>query len=173
MFKSFVVWGCAGLCLLLSPKMTLAQANQLEIRPEALTQGSSSQNELTPLELNQFSQAIKQLQILELKNQQRMTAAIKDEGLEPERYVEIEQTARNRSFRPETPITSEEEEKFVKAATRIQEIWQEAQPKREKAVTTQGLTLERFAQINQIVAQNPDLQKQVEQMTGMTAQPTN
>ncbi|MGK7943942.1 MAG: DUF4168 domain-containing protein [Microcystaceae cyanobacterium] len=166
MFKSLVVWGCAGLCLLLAPKMALGQANQLEIRPDALTQGESSQNQLSPLELNQFSQAIKQLQTLEMRNQQKMTAAIKDEGLSPERYVEIENTARDRTFQPETPVTSEEEEKFIKAATRIQEIWQEAQPKREKAVTTQGLTIERFAQINQIVGQDPALQKQIQQIIG-------
>ncbi len=167
MLKSMIVWGCAGLCVILSPTMAQAQARQLQIAPEALSQTSSSQNgSITPLELNQFSQAIKQLQIIELRNQRRMTAAIKDEGLEPERFVEIEESVRTRNVNPENPITPEEQEKYIKAATRVQEIWQEAQPKREKAVTMQGLTLQRFAQINQIISQDPDLQKQLQQIVG-------
>lgn len=166
MLKSMIVSGCVSLCLILSPSIVQAQATQLQGSPNASSQGGSGQNQLSPLEINQFSQAIKQLQAIEIKNQQKMLAAIKDAGLSPERYMEIEKSARDRSYKPETPITPDEEEKFIKVATKLQEIWQEAQPKREKAVTTQGLTIERFAQINDIVAKDPALQKQVQQIVG-------
>ncbi len=165
MLRFIILGGCVSIGMMLSPVVVQAQARQLEIAPEALPSATAN-SQITPLELNQFSQVIKQLQALEIKNQKKMTDAIKAEGLKPERFVEIEDSIRDPASQPENPITAEEKEKYIKAATRLQEIWQEAQPKREKAVTTQGLTLQRFAQINQVVSQDPALQKQVQQIVG-------
>ncbi|PZV15149.1 MAG: hypothetical protein DCF22_07810 [Leptolyngbya sp.] len=115
----------------------------------------------SPLELQQFAQAIKQLRKVEMETQKKMAEALKEEGLTPPRFQEIGQRQDN----PDSPLTADisakEQQQFDKALAKINQIQQDASPKQNRAVTFQGLTLERFNQIGRAIEQNPTLKRQL------------
>jgi hypothetical protein len=149
--------------LLLLP-MTIAQSYAQSPSPSSTTQVISlprANGLASPLELQQFAQAIKQLRKVEMETQKKMAEALKEEGLSPSRFQEIGQRQDN----PDSPLTVDispkEQQQFDKALAKINQIQQDAAPKQNRAVTLQGLTLERFNQIGRAIEQNPALKRQL------------
>jgi len=157
-----IVGGGVGILLSFFPGM--AQAQTPQPNPQVLAQVFAPRGTgetVSPLELQQFAQALKQLQRVEMEAQQKMVEALKTENLSPQRFGEIGQQRENPDFQVSTAISSAEQERFDKALTKIRTIQQEAAPKRSRAVTLQGLTVERFNQIGQVVDRNPALKEQL------------
>lgn len=160
--KRKIAGGLVGTLLFLS--MTGAPSQAQSPSPTSTNQVLSlpkSNGLASPLELQQFTQAVKQLQKVEMEMQQKMAEALKGEGLSPPRFQEIGQRQDN----PDSPLTAEisakDQQKFDKALEKIKQIQQDIVPKQNRAVTLQGLTLERFNQIGRAIEQNPSLKRQL------------
>jgi hypothetical protein len=165
MLKSMLLGGLAGTSLLLVPVAVLAQAGQLA-SPQPSTQAASPAS-VTAIELQQFVQAIKQLQVVDRQNQAKMAKVIEEEGLNPQRFSEIGQSLQNPNTPPANPISEEEKQKFQRAIEKMGKIQQESLPKQQRAISMQGLQVERFRQIDIAVQQDPVLKKRVQQMLGL------
>jgi Domain of unknown function (DUF4168) len=152
------------LLTLLAPLEARAQANRL-LAPSATSPSVSAAPAITPLELQQFVQAIKQVQTIEMESQKQMGELIKKGGLSLERFVEIDKAV-NAGVPPSKPISEDEQKKHQAITLKIQKVWQESQPKKERAVTAQGLTVSRFGEINSQVRSDRTLQEKVKQMLG-------
>ncbi|MEM8777474.1 MAG: DUF4168 domain-containing protein [Cyanobacteria bacterium P01_G01_bin.49] len=162
MFKSIVVGGVIGIVGLSVPinvnaqlKAPLSPNSQLSV---------VSESEIAPLELQQFVQVIKQFQRIEYANQQKVAKAMKKEGLSPERFMEINESQKN--WQSQSDASADEMEKFRNIVVEIKEIMSDAEEKRKKMVETQGLSLKRFLEIEEIVAKDDELQAKVQQMLG-------
>ncbi len=91
-----------------------------------------------------------------------MVEVLKDEDLSPQRFQEIGQQRSNPDSSTSTEISPKEQEHFDKALARMQTIQEESVPKQRRAITLQGLTVERFRQIEQVVSKSPTLKQQVQ-----------
>ncbi len=131
-----------------------------------ITQGISSpgaNGSASPLELQQFAQAIKQLRKVEMEMQQKMGEALKEEGLSPQRFQEIGERQNNINASSTADISVKDQQRFDKALAKINQIQRDAVPKQNRAVTFQGLTLERFNQIGRAIERNPTLKRQFQE----------
>lgn len=120
-----------------------------------------SSGSTSPLELQQFTQAIRQLKRVEMETQQKMAEAIKEERLTPQRFQEIGQRQDDPNFPITADISAKEQQQFDKAIVKVRQIQQDSIPKQNRAITFQGLTLERFNKIGQVIEQNPALKQQL------------
>lgn len=168
MLKSMFLRGLVGISLLLVPVAVRAQAGQLAA-PQPSAQATSPVS-VTSLELQQFVQAIKQLQVVDRQNQQKMAKVLEEEGLSPQRFSEIGQSLQNPGNPPANPISEEEKQKFQNAIQKMEKIQQDSMPKQQRAISMQGLQIERFRQIDIAVQQDPTLKKRVQQMLGLPTQ---
>lgn len=167
MLKPIILGGLVGTSLLLVPVVVRAQAGQLTV-PQSSTQATSPTS-VTPIELQQFVQAIKQLQVVDRQNQQKMAKVLEEEGLSPQRFSEIGQSLQNRTNLA-NPISEAEKQKFEQVIEKMGKIQQESLPKQRRAISMQGLQIERFRQIDVAVQQDPTLRKRVQQMLGKPSQ---
>ena len=111
----------------------------------------------------------KQLQVVDRQNQQKMAKVLQDEGLSPQRFSEIGRSLQ-RGVNPADPISEDEKQKFQRAIEKMGKIQQESLPKQQRAISMQGLQIERFRQIDIAVQQDTTLRKRVEQMLGNPTQ---
>lgn len=161
MLKS-IVGGLIGTLLSLSPLIAQAEGQPFShlILAQIPTLRGESES-VSPLELQQFIQALKQLKRVEMETQEKMIEALKSERLSPQRFQEIGQQQSNPDA-TSTQISPNEQQQFEKALTKIQTIQQEAIPKQSRAVTFQGLTMQRFNQIGRAIEKNPTLKQQLQ-----------
>ena len=158
-----VVGGMVGALLYLPAVVAQPQVQQLS--PQILAQAFPSQGAseaISPLEMQQFVQAVRQMKQVEMEAREKMGKVLKEENLSPQRFQEIGERRNN----PEAPVSSEitpgEQERFDKAVAKIQTIQQETVTKETRAITFQGLTVERFNQIGQAIDKNPALKQQLQ-----------
>ncbi|ACB50702.1 unknown [Crocosphaera subtropica ATCC 51142] len=163
MFKSLVVGGAIAIVGLSIPTVAYGQFNAGSISP-TIEPETAANPKVSPIELQQFVQIIKQFQRIERFTQMQMAKAMKKEGLTPEKFMEINES--QRQLRSESVNSSEDLEKFRKVVVEFQEIMDEAEERRQSTVENQGLELERFLEIEKIVAENQQLQAKVQQMLG-------
>ncbi|EAZ90454.1 DUF4168 domain-containing protein [Crocosphaera chwakensis] len=163
MFKSLVVGGAIAIVGLIIPTSAYGQFNGGSISP-TIEAETVANPQVSPLELQQFVQVIKRFQRIERYMQMQMAKAIKKEGLTPEKFMEINES--QRQLRSESVNSSEDLEKFRKVVVQFREIMDDAEEKRQSTVENQGLELDRFLEIEKIVAGNKQLQSKVEQMLG-------
>lgn len=162
MFKSLVVGSMITIVGLSVPTIAKAQF-EAPLSPNSQL-SVVSESEVSPIELQQFVQVIKQFRRIEYKTQQQMAKVLKKEGLSPDRFMEINQSQQD--WRSQSNASPDEMEKFRKVVVEMKDIMSEAETKRQRTVETQGLELERFLEIEKIVANNKDLQGKVKQMLG-------
>lgn len=158
-----MVGGLIGALLYLSPAVAQNQDPQQDPQflAQAFTQKGAAET-VSLLELQQFAQALNQLRAIEMETQKKITEALKEEKLSPERFQEIGQSSNNPDFSVSTQISPVEQQRFEKALAKIQTIRQEIIPKQSRAITLQGLTVERFSQIGQAIDKNPALKQQLQ-----------
>lgn len=163
MLKSLLLRSLATSFVLLSVGSFPANSQTLTSVPQTvLAQAASS--EVTPEELAKFAEAFKQLRAIEMEAEQRMAQAVQEEGLTPQRFVEIGQSQQGEAPASAAGVSAEEQQQFEKALVKVREILQNTQERKYQAVQSQGLEVERFQEIIAAVQQNPQLKQQVQQM---------
>jgi hypothetical protein len=119
--------------------------------------------------LQKFAKVIPQLQEIQQSAQQQVSEAIQEAGLSEDRFRELytaQQPNAAGASAPQasTPATPQEREAVQQVVTQLETIKSETQTRREQAVTSQGLQLNRFNEILTAVRQDSDLQQQLQQM---------
>ncbi|NBD33753.1 MAG: DUF4168 domain-containing protein [Cyanobacteria bacterium] len=128
---------------------------QVEVKQSAPT-------EVKPEELEKFAAAMQEMRAIQLESRDEISAAIDEEGLSKDRFRAILQAQRNPEV--ETDASEEELQKFESATEQLAQIQKDTQSEMREAVEAQGLDVTRFQQILGIVREDPELQKQVQQM---------
>jgi hypothetical protein len=161
------------------PEEQPAPQGQSQTSPQPQT---SPQAQVSTQEVEQFANAIKQLRTIQEQAQNQADQAIQAQGLTVDRFNEILQTQRGAegsqgsqsqpsSGSSNARVSSEEQQNFNQALSKVSEIQQTTQQQMEQAVQKEGLSIQRFNQIFAAVRQSPDLRQQVEQkLQGGTSQ---
>lgn len=155
-----------GLLSLSFLSVAIASPSQAQSAAQILNQTASVGN-IPALELQQFVQVLKRWKTIDMESQKKMVGVIKAEKMAPERFMEILKQQQNPDVSA-NDISADDKAKFEKIMTKFQEIEEEAIPKKEKAIVSQGLEVQRFAQIQRIIQKDPSLQQRVQQMLGDT-----
>jgi DNA-binding transcriptional MerR regulator len=97
-----------------------------------------------------------------MESRNEMSQALEEIGLSPEVFREILQAKQDPEA--ESDASEEELQKFDSATQELSQIQRETQSDMKEAVESEGLEVARFQQILSAVREQPDLQKQVQQI---------
>jgi hypothetical protein len=117
--------------------------------------------EISDNELKQFVTAFQQIQVINQQTQEAMIKAVKEEGLEVERYNEIQASENDTS--KVTEATAEEMEKYKSAKQKLEKLQIESQPKMQEKIIEAGLTIPRYQEIVNAIQASPELQQKVQE----------
>ena len=115
-------------------------------------------------ELESFVKAAVKVEKIQKESEGEMVKAIQDEGLEPDRFVEINTLQQNPAADTENKVSEKELDNYNKAMKEVQTIQQGVQTEQVKAIEDEGLDVNRYVQIAKAVQQDPDLMKKVQGM---------
>ncbi|MFW5656535.1 MAG: DUF4168 domain-containing protein [Bacteroidota bacterium] len=118
--------------------------------------------EVTDQELKQFASAFLEVQNVDQQAQQNMIDAVEKEGLEVQRYNEIQQAQQNPEQEAGT-ANDEEIKKYESASKEIEKIQGQTQQKMQEKITDEGLTVPRYQEIAAAVQASPELQQKLQQ----------
>lgn len=124
-----------------------------QIPDKAQSQGS----EVSDKELKQFVSTSQHIQVINQQVQQEMVAAVEKEGLQAQRYSEIQQVQQDPN--QETNATDEELKQYESATQKLQKIQIQAQQQIKKKLKDNGLSERRYQEINMALQSNPELQE--------------
>lgn len=163
MLKSLLLRSLAGSFVLFSISSFPAHSQTLTSVPQSVLAQAASPTQVTQDELQKFAEAFKKLRAIEVEAEQRMAQAVQEEGLTPQRFVEIGQSQQSQES-ASSGVSAEEQQKFDKALVKVREILENTETQKYEAVQSQGLEVERFQEIIVAIKANPELKQQVEQM---------
>lgn len=156
-----------------------AQTTSPESSPESQPSGENPtqpQTKVSQEELQQFAQAYKQIQQIRKDSEAKMVEAVQNAGLSPERFIEISKLQQSpqapqaqegqpsQESQQKTEVTSQEQQGFENAKSKILEIRQQSESQMEQAIQKEGLDIPRFNEIVATLQQDPSLRDQVQKM---------
>ncbi|MEX2597196.1 MAG: DUF4168 domain-containing protein [Salibacteraceae bacterium] len=113
-------------------------------------------------ELEQFASAVGQVQMVNQAAQQQMAAAISEEGLSVEKFNEIQQAEQNPTA--EVEANDDQREQYTSCMKSIKAIQMKAQEEMQEKITAEGLSIEKYQEIGNLVQQDPSLQQKVQEL---------
>ncbi|MFO8054427.1 MAG: DUF4168 domain-containing protein [Bacteroidales bacterium] len=126
---------------------------------EGMPEGEAA--DISDEELEKFVDAAMKVQEINQATQQEMMSSVEDEGMEVERYGEIQQSMQNPEA--ESDATDEEMEVFGLINQNLEKIQQESQTKiEEKIDEIPGMSMERYMEISQVIQNDPELQQKMQ-----------
>jgi Domain of unknown function (DUF4168) len=132
--------------------------------------GAPAVTEVSDAELQKFAKVIPALQEIQQTAQQQVSEAIKKAGLTEDRFRELYTAQQSPSgtpaaaAAPASAATPQEQQAVQQVTTQLESIKTQTQTRREQAVRSQGLELNRFNEILAAVRQDSGLQQQLQQM---------
>jgi len=148
-----------SLCAVFGFTAVQAQVNQV---PAQMQQQQQATPDISNEELQKFANAFQKIQVENQKIQQKMIAEIQEEGMEVQRFSEIQQAQQNPE--QEAEMTTEEEKAIENLMPKLQTIQQESQTVMQEKIKSAGLTMNRYQEIAQMIQQNPELQQKLQSM---------
>lgn len=129
-------------------------AKAQEMQAPATTQ---AQADITTAELSKFADAFQEVQVENQAAQQKMMGIIKDEGLDVQRFTEIQKAQMN----PEAEVEATDEELKMHAAVvaELQKMQPALETKMAGIIEDHGLTFDRYKAVAMALQQNKELQK--------------
>ena len=129
------------------------------------TQAAASvkaQTEITTAELNKFADAFQEVQVENQAAQQKMMGIIKNEGLDVQRFTEIQKAQMN----PEAEVEATDEELKMHAAvvTELKKMQPELESKMQAIITDHDLTLDRYKAVAMALQQDKSLQQKFQEI---------
>lgn len=138
-----------------------AQVNQV---PQQMQQQQQQQTipDISDEELQKFANAFQEVQAESQKVQQKMIAKIQEEGMDVQRFSQIQQAQQNPEQKAE--MTAEEEKALENLMPKLQSIQQESQSVMQEKIKAAGLSMARYQEIAQMIQQSPELQQKLKSM---------
>ena len=124
------------------------------------TQAAASvkaQTDVTTAELNKFADAFQEVQVENQAAQQKMMGVIKEEGLDVQRFTEIQKAQMN----PEAKVEATDEELKMHAAVvaELKKMQPALESKMQEIIADHGLTLDRYKAVAMALQQDKSLQQ--------------
>ncbi|MFP4526417.1 MAG: DUF4168 domain-containing protein [Bacteroidales bacterium] len=136
--------------------------------PEEMEEGEEI--EVSEEEIDKFAEAAQRVQTINQDVQQKMNEKVEDEGMDPDRFNEIQQSQQTQQ-EGENPASDEEMEQFRNIMEELQNVQSDAEGDMVEAIEKAGLTMERYQQIAEAAQRDPDLmQKLQEKLQGSMEQ---
>lgn len=156
MFKSTKIAAFFLFFTILGSTAVFAQTTQ------QMPQQQQQKVEVSDAELSKFANAFQQVRMMGQQVQQEMMTTVQEEGMDIQRFNEIQQAAMN----PEAEVTATEEEKkkHQDIVSELEEIQTGFQQQLEKVITDQGLTMQRYEQIAMGLQNDPELQERLKKV---------
>lgn len=138
-----------------------AQVNQV---PQQMQQQQQQQTtpDISDADLQKFVNAFQKVQAENQKIQQKMIAEIQEEGMDIQRFSQIQQAQQNPE--QEAEMTAEEENALENLMPKLQSIQQESQSVMQEKIKAAGLSMARYQEIAQMIQQSPELQQKLQSM---------
>ena len=123
---------------------------------------SQTEKSVSEEEMKQFATSIQQVEIVNQQAQQEMVSVVEKEGLEVQRYNEMQQA----DMDPDREIdaTGEEMEKYDQATEELGKIHARTQEKMQESITQEGLTVARYQEIATIISNDPEMQQKLREI---------
>jgi len=118
--------------------------------------------EVSDEDLTLFASAFTEVQNINNAIQQKMVSVVEGEGIEVERFNEIQQAQQDPNLKVE--VTEEEKAQFVKATQKVQELQVQAQQKMRTKIEEEGLTIDDYQKIITAVQNSPELQQKLQKI---------
>jgi len=120
--------------------------------------------EVSDDELETFVEISGVAQQVQMEAQSEMVSVVEDEDLSVETYNVIAESRYNDQPDDQLDVTREELDKFEAASERIEEMERELDQTVAQAVEQEGMSMDRFMQINMALQQDSSLQQRIQQM---------
>ncbi len=118
-------------------------------------------SEVSDQEVKQFANSFKEVQQVNQKSQEKMVGAVEEEGLDVQRFNEIQQAQQDPN--QDAGASEKEMATFDSAIRQLQVIQNEAQQEMQEKIIEEGLTIERYQEIISMVQSDINLQKRLEE----------
>ncbi|WP_161624660.1 DUF4168 domain-containing protein [Winogradskyella psychrotolerans] len=120
----------------------------------------AQEQDISDKELGQFADAYTEVQVQNQKSQEKMIAIIKDEGLEVERFNEIQQAEMDPN--QESDATEAEKEKHENVIVKFEELQPEIEKKAIASIESAGITLQDYEKIGAKIQADQSLQQRLQ-----------
>jgi len=119
---------------------------------------------VTDEELAAFATTLQGIQQINQDAQATMISELENQGMDVERFNEIQMASQD----PNTEVELDEKEikQFEKVATVIQEIQINTQKEMEGYIEKEGLTMQRYQEILQVVQSDPEQLQRLQELMG-------
>lgn len=134
---------------------------QPEIEAAPQEESNPLQTKITDDELKTFATLYPKVQEANLQAQDQMATLITENGIEVQRYMEIQQA---QASGEEMELSPEEAEKVEQIKTALQEVQPKLEEGLEKIITDGGLSMERFQSIAMAIQTDPSLQSKLQEL---------
>lgn len=152
------------------PQEEAAQPQQQQPM-EGMMQQPDVDTDVSDEELDLFLDAANKAQEIQMGFQQQMISIVEDEGIEVETYIQIAEGLQMGQSEEEIDVSQDDMEKFQRASSTIEEVGQEMDQQLEGAIEEEGMSMDRFREINMAIQQSPDLQQRIQEKMGMPEMP--
>jgi hypothetical protein len=148
------------------PQEPAQQQQPMDGQMQGQMQQPDINTEVSDDELDQFLDASAKAQQVQMGFQQQMISIVEDEGIEVETYIQIAEGLQMGQNEEDLNVSEEDMEKFNRASSSIEEVGQEMDSQLETAIEEEGMSIERFQEINMAVQQDPGLQQRLQEKMG-------
>ncbi|MFO7799774.1 MAG: DUF4168 domain-containing protein [Rhodohalobacter sp.] len=131
---------------------------------EQFEQQASPEIDVSDEELETFVKVSGVAQQIQTEAQSDMVAIVEEEDLSVETYNIIAESRYNEQSDDQLDVTQEELDKFEAASDKIGEMERDLDQKVAEAVEEEGMSMDKFMEINMALQQDPSLQERVQQM---------
>lgn len=119
---------------------------------------------VTDEELKAFATTLQGIQQINQEAQESMIEKIEKEEMTVERFNEIQMSTQDPSS--EVEVAESEMKQYQKVASLIQEIQMTTQKEMEGYIEQEGLTMQRYQEILQVVQNDPDQLQRLQELMG-------
>ena len=121
---------------------------------------AQEQKDVSDKELSQFADAYNEAQVQGQESQQKMIAIIKEEGLEVERFQEIQEAKTNPN--KESNVTDAEKEKHEIVTTKLQKLQPEMEKNAIESIESTGISIKQFESLAAKIQVDKSLQQRLQ-----------
>jgi hypothetical protein len=118
---------------------------------------------LTDADLKKLAKILNQLQGLNMQSQEMMMAAVQKQGMDPQRFLQIQQSMQNPEAAKSLP--ADEKKKFEASMNAIGAIQIEMRKKMEGALKNEGVSMEQYQEMMISIQTDQTAQQKLMQMT--------
>ncbi|SFU34466.1 protein of unknown function [Pustulibacterium marinum] len=123
-------------------------------------QAQTENTNVTDSDLQKFADIFMEVQTENQNVQQEMVKVIKENGLEPQRFQEIQKAQMDPNTTAE--VTDEETKSYEAVMSVLMEMQPKFEAKMQKIVTDNGLTLERYQKVATVIQTDTALQQKLQ-----------